>query len=155
MNSFFSEFGIPATYLFYGLLYFIVQYTILFFYLRQVSRLLYAMQPASRKLNPGIVWIGMIPVFHLIWPLILNPLVCSSVRAELESRKKDEYGDYGMVLGIVYPVMMLTGGYIPYIGRFVTAGSFLLWFLFWMRLNDYKRRIEEGQLKHDGDLLDN
>lgn len=154
MDSSLSGWGFAAAYLLYALLFTIVHYVILFFYLRLTSRMLYAMQPASRKLSPGIVWIGLIPVFHLIWPLILNPLICASVRAELESRNKDEYGNYGLTLGILYPLMILGGGYVPYVGRVVIAAGFLLWFLFWMRLSDYKRRIEEGQLKHEGDLLD-
>jgi hypothetical protein len=143
-----------AFYFLYILIFLVVHYTILVFYLRMVARLLVAVQPENRRLSPGIVWIGLIPFFHLVWPLILNPLVCRSVRAELESRKKDEYGNYGMAPGILFPLMILAGSFIPWIGRFITAGGFLIWFLFWMRLNDYKRRIEEGQLKQEGDLLD-
>lgn len=141
-------------YFFYALIYVLVQYTLFFFYLRSLSRLLKVIQPGNRRLEPGLVWIGMIPGVNLLWPFVMNPLICSSVKKEMESRGIDEYGDYGMALGIISPLLAF-GGFVPYVGRLINVAGLITWCLFWVKMNEYRKRLDDaGAKQHREDLLD-
>ncbi len=122
------------------------------FYLITASNTLKAVRPEYRKVDPGQVWLGMIPLFHLIWPFIINPKIVASIQADMEARGHGEAGDYGKQLGMIYPGLRF-GGYIPVIGSLFTLGYLVVFIIWWVKLNGYKQRLQASHYSQE--LLDN
>lgn len=108
------------------------------FFALTLRNLLLQCDPANRKVNPDYVWFNLIPLFNLIWPFILNPKVCASVRAEFAKRGIHEAGDFGHTLGILYPILLITL-IIPIIGLLGVLASMILFILFWVKMAHFKR----------------
>src|SRR4051812_29145472 len=110
-----DEIAIIAIVLVVFLLFAVVQ----IFYLLTLSRTLAAIRPEFRTVQPGQAWLGMIPIFHLIWPFIINKKVADSIKADLEDRGVESTGDYGKQLGGIYPALRIAGN-IPVVGILCT-----------------------------------
>lgn len=153
-------FDLPTKFIHYdiffqiALAWFLVQYIILIYYLLSVRKVLIAIRPHNRAIHPDIVWLGLIPVFRLVWPFVLNPLLCTSIKRDMTESGIDEYGDYGLVMGIAYPFLGLVKYFIPF-GSLISVPEFLIWVFFWRKLNEYRNRIvEAGGVSEHTDLLD-
>lgn len=154
-------FDLPTKLIYYDIYFLIalawllVQYIIQIYYLLSVRKLMTAIRPHNRMINPDLIWLGLIPVFRFVWPFVMNPLVCGSVKRDMEESGIDEYGDYGRFMGIAYPFLGLAKNFIPF-GSLVSIPEFLVWVFFWMKLNEYRKRIVEvGGVSEHPDLLDN
>ncbi len=60
-----------------------------------------AVAPKNRDLDPGMVFLLLIPCFGLIWWIILVMRVSSSLDKEFADRGLEPEGDFGMLLGIL------------------------------------------------------
>jgi hypothetical protein len=87
---------------------------LLVLYLLNLQRLLKEISTTNRLVAPGNVWLMFIPLFNLIYPFILYPRICDSVRNEYQSRGMSEADDFGRAIGITMPVLGLCG-WLPYI----------------------------------------
>lgn len=121
-------------------------------YLLTASNTLKAVRPEFRQVDPGQVWLSMIPLFHLIWPFILNPKIVASVKADLEARGSEQAGDYGKSIGTIYPALRF-GGYVPYIGGLFSLAYLVLFIIWWAKLNNFKQQL--GRSHSHSELLDN
>jgi hypothetical protein len=126
------------------------------FYLLTLYRTLLAIRPEFRKVPPGQAWLGFIPIFHLIWPFIINKKVADSIKADLEDRGLDEGGDYGKQLGSIYPSLRIAGN-IPAIGILFTLGYLVVFIIWWSRLSQsrYKLLSAGNSGGYSAELLDN
>lgn len=111
------------------------------FYLLTLNRLMNAISPHNRKMQPGNVWLNLIPFFNIIWPFIMNPNIVDSVRAELTERGRPEPGDYGRTMGIMYPAFS-AAGIIPFLGYLTAIPTIIFWIIFWVKMSGYKTMIE-------------
>ena len=124
------------------------------FYLLTLSKTIAAVRPEFRKVTPGQAWLGFIPIFHLIWPFIINPKVIASIREDLEDRGYSENGDFGKTLGSVYPGLRIAGN-IPTIGGLFGLGYLVVFIIWWVKLGGYKSKLETLKTSKREDLLDN
>src|ERR1039457_3924679 len=58
----------------------------LFLYLSMLSRTLRKCSPASRTMEPGMVWLLLIPFFGLIWNFFIVLALANSLGRELPAR---------------------------------------------------------------------
>ena len=81
-----------------------------------------------------------IPFFNNIYPFILYPRICDSIKAEFEYRGMQEAGDYGRGIGIAMPILGLCG-IIPLLGVFASITNFILFIVFWVKMAGYKSKL--------------
>jgi ribosomal protein L40E len=74
-----------------------------------LRKLLSEVSPENRAMAPGLVWLGLVPVFNLVWLFIIVRKVRRSVRAEFRMREWPPRGDYGYVAGAIYPSALVVG----------------------------------------------
>ncbi len=144
----------PAQAIFLVLLFFIIiggSILILVFYLLNMQNLLKQIKTENRLVEPGNVWLMFIPLFNLIYPFILYPRICDSVKKEFEDRGMEESGDYGRSIGITLPILGLCG-FIPFLGVLASIASIVLFIIFWVKLAGYKNALNQ---KGNNVLLDN
>jgi hypothetical protein len=114
--------------------------TIAVLYLLNLQNLLKQVGQERQLVPPTNVWLMFIPFFNIIYPFILYPRICDSIKAEFEYRGMQEAGDYGRGIGIAMPILGLCG-IIPVLGVFAGIANFILFIVFWVKMADYKSKL--------------
>lgn len=60
--------------------------------------------PQFRQIEPGMIWLLLIPCFHIVWPFIVLPKVSRSYKAYFDSIGRRDVGTCGEGLAIGYAV---------------------------------------------------
>lgn len=113
------------------------------FYLLNLQDTLKEIGESRRQVPPGNVWLMFIPVFNLIYPFILYPKVCDSLREEYAYRGIEKSGDFGRGLGITLPILSLIS-IIPYLGILASLGHFIVLIVFWTQMAGYKNELRRS-----------
>jgi hypothetical protein len=101
----------------------------------------YQRVPASfRKLEPGLVWLLLIPCFHLVWNFFVFPKLSESFKAYFDSVGDSSVGDCGRDMGLGYAICSAVS-IIPFVGCLTGLASLVLVILFLIKANDLKNRI--------------
>jgi hypothetical protein len=126
-----------------------ISITIAILYLMNLQNLLKEIAPKNRLVEPGNVWLMLIPLFNIIYPFILYPKICDSVKAEFEFRGNPEAGDYGRALGITMPILGLVG-FVPFLGTFAGLANLVIFIIFWVKMAEYKNKLKKMHKSGDG-----
>lgn len=111
------------------------------FYLLTLSKALGRCSPENRTMEPGMVWLNLIPCFGLIWIFITVTRMSESLGNEFYARRMDERGnDYGKSLGITYNALFLAG-MIPYIGILFSLGGLVCWIMYWVKIAGFSSQL--------------
>jgi hypothetical protein len=89
------------------------------------ARALAACSPRHRTLEPGLVWLNFMPVFHLFWKFWTAAQVGNSVRQEFRARGMRTDQAFGKTAGAIGPTVAV-----------VSRGVLALGFLIAMLLRD-------------------
>ncbi|MDG2423234.1 MAG: DUF4328 domain-containing protein [Phycisphaerales bacterium] len=65
-----------------------------------------AADPKHRNMEPGLVWLLIIPIFNVFWNFRALPAVADSLAATLRDHGKDE-GDCGRFFGYIWSLLMI------------------------------------------------
>ena len=130
-------------------------------YLLTLQKALSRVAPWNRLMEPGLVWLSLIPIFHLIWSFFIATRVPDSLRNEFRHRGLDDGSDYGKGVGLAnaiigvlslalnlvsrlsrQPVVMITGplGLI----------SIILFIIFWVRIAGYSKKLAGLPYDYEG-----
>jgi len=113
--------------------------------LAAISRVLGRVSPEHRKMEPGEVWVNLIPVVNLVWPIVTIERVGESIRAELSARnrvkKKDAFGKTSGIIALVLVGVVLL---LPPAGIVTLPFAFLYGIVYWAQLNGYAKRMTEA-----------
>jgi hypothetical protein len=93
-----------------------------------------------RKLEPGLVWLLLIPCFNLVWNFFVFPGLSDSFRAYFNSVGDNSVGNCGRDLGIAYAIFSAISA-IPFVGCLTGIVSLVLLILFLAKANELKNRI--------------
>ena len=118
------------------------------------QNILKAIQPENRLMRPGQVWLQLIPLYRIIYQFIVVNRISDSIRREFESWQFDSIlgptdaessqllaarpaYDIGLAVCILDVCTL-----IPVIGYIVWIPMFVCVIIYWSKLRDYKRKIE-------------
>lgn len=137
----------------------IIGIVVAIFYLINLQNLLKEIAPGNRTVEPGNVWLMLIPLFSLIYGFILYPKVSESLKNEMEARELNEQSDYGRMLGLSMPILSLVG-FIPVVGNLAGIANLVIMIVYWVKMANYKDKLQRspavaGIIGSSGDLLDN
>lgn len=110
--------------------------------LAALTRVLGRVRPENRRMEPGEVWLNLVPVVNLIWPVVTVERVGESVRAELTARglakRKDAYGKTsGLIALVLVGVVFL----LPPAGIVTLPFAAIYTVVYWAQMNGYARRL--------------
>jgi hypothetical protein len=115
------------------------------FYLRNLQSTLNEVSFKNRRMNPGEVWLMLIPIFGLVWQFIMVNRIADSLHAEFLDRNISGYEDRpGYSIGIAYCVLFCCS-VIPFLGVFASLGGLVCWIIYWVRINDFKRLLIQAK----------
>ena len=109
-------------------------------YLLTVSRTLAAVSEQHRRMNPGLVWLNLIPVFSLGWHFYTVVMVRDSLVAEIRSRGVNDANNGGFALGIATSVLYVACA-IPGIGLVAVLPALICWIIYWLKLSTYRSML--------------
>ena len=115
------------------------------FFLLTLQNTLNAISFENRKMEPGLVWLSLIPLFGLVWQFIIVDRMAGSLQAEFAKREMaTEEARPGNSIGLVYCILFCCS-LIPFVGYITSIAGLICWIIYWIKINDYKNRLLAGK----------
>jgi hypothetical protein len=125
-----------------GLIAVIVGFTIQILFLLTLSKCLAAIRPRNRDMEPGLVWLNLIPCVPLVFNFFLVLKIGSSLQKEFRSRRwRTGSEGFGTSVGLAYAICSVIG-MIPYVGALAAIPALVCWIVYWVQIAQYKNRLE-------------
>ncbi len=119
------------------------------FFLLTLHKALAKCHPRNRTMEPGMVWLNLIPLFNLVWQFITVVKVAESLEYEYRDRGWHRRGeDYGKGLGITTCALGF-GGIIPYCGILIVLAGLVCSIVYWVKIAGYSRDLSTGSTRYD------
>ena len=95
------------------------------------------------KMEPGLVWLNLIPIFNLGWIFYTTIKIRDTLEAEFKSRNiKSDDPRFAYSIGFAHCVT-LACSIIPFIGFFTLIASFILWIIYWVKTYKYSIQLNQ------------
>jgi hypothetical protein len=132
---------LPTHLIVIGFLFCIVFLIPAIFYLLTLQNALAKCPPGSRTMEPGMVWLMLIPLFHIVWHFFVVMALANSLGNEYRRRGipcPDPLP--GQAIGMA---MCICGccGIIPIINFFAGPAAFVLWIVYWVKIAEFSRML--------------
>ncbi len=111
------------------------------FFLLSLQRVLSLCAPQNRQLEPGQVWLCLIPLFSLAWIFVVVARIADSLGQEFESRHAPPE-DYGRGVGVAYCILTVVS-IVPFLNLLTGPAGFVCFVIYWAKIADYSRRLEQ------------
>ena len=117
----------------------------LIYYLIVMSQTLGKISPRNRDMEPGMVFLGLIPCFNLVWLFFIVNAVAGSLEKEYRKRGLAAEGDFGKNIGLIGNILNCT--ICCSIGWVICAIMHLL------KVNEYVKRLDNAKkrIREDDD----
>jgi hypothetical protein len=108
-------------------------YAVQILYCLSAARCLKQIAPRNRLLEPGQVWLSLIPCVGFVFHIINDFKLVDSVKNEFEDRRWAADGDYGKLWVILYLVGALAFGPL----------ALVAFVMMWVKVAGYARQFQE------------
>jgi hypothetical protein len=112
------------------------------FYLITLQNALGKCAPGSRTMDPGMVWLLLIPLFHLVWSFFVVMALGKSLGNEFRRRGIPSPDPLpGQSIGMA---MCICGccAVVPLINFLAGPAAFILWIIYWMKIGEFSRVLD-------------
>jgi hypothetical protein len=123
----------------------------IFFFLAQQNTLK-VIKPANRFMAPGEVWLQLIPLFGMVWQFFVITRISNSIARELSDRNTFSFEQQDTVqqlpnerptynIGMAYAILACLS-LVPLLATLTALAAIICWIIYWVKLSEYKRKIE-------------
>ena len=112
------------------------------FYLLTLQNALAKCAPVSRTMEPGMVWLSIIPLFSMIWNFFVVMALAKSLGNEYRRRGipcPDPLP--GQSIGMAMCICSCCG-IIPILGFLAGPASLVLWIIYWIKIAEFSRMLD-------------
>jgi hypothetical protein len=110
-------------------------------YIVTLRRALESCSPESRTMDPGKVWLLLIPLFNWIWHFSVVSNMARSLHNEFARRNlPNADAEPGKSLGFAMLIVPF-GGAIPVIGPVFSLAGMVCWVCYWVKIAGYTRSL--------------
>jgi len=113
---------------------FVIQFIALIFFQLTMHRAL-KLTGKWTSLQPGLVWLSLIPIFGLFWQIFVIHHVAKSVKAWATANQQ-EVQDGGWALGLASAALSCCI-IIPFIGVLCALIGLICWIFYWIKISNY------------------
>lgn len=96
-----------------GLLIFLAVIGIAIWFNVNMMSAMNAISQQNRRMDGGLVWLNIIPIFNFVWPFIFNNALTISFKNEFQ--EKQIQTNVNLTSGIIYPIANILTVLFPYI----------------------------------------
>jgi cobalamin synthase len=112
------------------------------FYILTLSRALSKCSVERRTIQPGTLWILLVPLVNLVWDFIVVLGMVKSLGNEFRARNAhDVEPEPGKSIGIAMAVCAVCA-VIPIVGIIAGIAYLVLWIFYWMKMADFSRKLD-------------
>jgi hypothetical protein len=95
-------------------------------------------------MDPGQVWLSLIPFFGLVWQFIIVNRMADSLRDEYISKNIPLAEERpGSGIGTAYSILFCIG-IIPILGVLTMIAGIICWIIYWVRISDYRLKLQQA-----------
>lgn len=110
------------------------------FYLVTLQKALSRCQTHNRAMDPGLVWLMLIPFFNIIWHFFVVINLSDSLEREFIERGLQSEPAPGRSLGLAVCILNVCS-IIPYLGVLSGLAGFVCWIIYWVKIADFSSRL--------------
>jgi len=115
------------------------------FYLLSLQKALERCSPASRTMQPGMVWLLLVPLFNMIWNFFVVLALAKSLANEFARRGiPSPEAEPGQSIGLAMCICTCCG-IIPVLGLLASLASMVLWIMYWVKIAGYSQALGQPQ----------
>ena len=101
------------------------------FYCLTLQKALNRCSPECRAMQPGMVWLMLIPLFNIVWQFFIVLNMAKSLAAEFQKRGIAEDPSPGQTFGLVMCIGNLICGPV----------GLICWIIYWVKIAGYSSKI--------------
>ena len=125
----------------------VIAFIALVAFLAAAVRVLSRVEPENRRMDPGLVWLNLIPLFNLIWMVVTIERVGESIRNEFMARGRHKKSEsYGKTSGLACMVLFGIGLPFAFFGTSCALVfwffAFIYWVVYWAQISGYAKRLK-------------
>jgi hypothetical protein len=119
----------------------------LIFYLITLQSTFNEINEENRKMQPGLVWLSLIPLFGLVWQFIIVSNLADSLSAEFLNRSVNVIEKRpGYSTGLAYSILFCCS-IIPVLGILTSIAGLVLWIIYWVKISQYKSLLIQSRIQ--------
>lgn len=96
--------------------------------------------PQFRQIEPGMVFLLIIPFFNIVWNFFVYPKIADSFKAYFNSVGRADVGDCGKTLALVYCILVCFC-IIPYLNLCIGIAVLVIFIILLVKFGTYKGQI--------------
>lgn len=114
----------------------------LILFLITLQNTLKLVSPENRAMEPGQVWLALIPLFNLYWHFVIASKMAESLAREFKKREVplDDH-EPGKSIGQMYAVLSLVT-WIPVLGYLASLAAIICGIVYWVKIYNYKQKLD-------------
>jgi hypothetical protein len=145
-------------------IFFVILLIVLCFFLATLQKTQREVSPRNRSIEPGMVWLILIPIFNIVWMFVVVIKLAESLRAEYKSRGLSYRNEsFGYSAGMVWCVCNIAQSAVSFLANVAQAPALSLisllisltglvcWIVYWVQMAGYGRVLREGGRGRDYD----
>jgi len=109
-------------------------------FLLNLQNTLKQVSPQNRKIQPGQVWMVLIPFFGIVWYFIMVQRIGKSLKAEFTVRQLPVGYRPGQPVGMIMCILGCCS-IIPYLNILTVPAATVLFIIYWVKMAGYKRQL--------------
>ncbi|HUA96897.1 MAG TPA: hypothetical protein VMA34_01065 [Terracidiphilus sp.] len=115
------------------------------FYILTLQGALKKCSEASRTLEPGMIWLLLVPFVNLIWHFFVVMGIANSLGNEFKMRNwVATEPQPGQSIGLAMCICAACS-IIPFLGVIAGVASLVLWIIYWAKIGEYSRLLSGTQ----------
>ena len=108
-----------------------------------------ALPEGSRQLQPGLVWLLLIPCFNLVWNFFVYPKLSASYEAFFRSKGVTEVGNANSTLAWTFCILCAVS-IIPCVGYITGLAALVVLIIYLVKMYELKHRLMAGGWESHG-----
>jgi hypothetical protein len=110
------------------------------FFLLTLQKAFNRCSPESRAMQPGMVWLMLIPLFNLVWQFFVVLNLTKSLAAEFRKRGIAVEPEPGKTMGLVMCILFCCG-IIPFLGILCSLAGLVFWIIYWVKIAGFSSKL--------------
>lgn len=112
----------------------------LIFFCLTVQKALNRVSPENRAMQPGMVWLLLIPLFNIVWQFLVVINLAKSLGAEFKKRNIAEEPEPGKGIGLTSCILVCCG-IIPFVGGIASLAGLVCWIIYWVKIAGFSGKL--------------